>query len=147
MRRAERARLESAMILLPVVFVLALARPPVSPTVTCESGRLVAARTLERSEGPGGGPSPAAPDERPPSSGRGALHFLTFRCGDRTWEASIPEGTPGLRREDLRPRDGVTFRVEGGKLYLKRSDGTDLVLHVSNRRLEPDARHAAPAPK
>jgi hypothetical protein len=128
------------MIVLAFAFAFALARPPVSPAVTCESGRVVRVRALERSEGPVRRPSPAARDERPPSSGRGALYFFTLRCGDRNWAASVPEGAPGLRREDLRPRDDVTFRVEGTKLSLKRPDGTHLVLHVSAPRPDPDAK-------
>jgi hypothetical protein len=142
MRRGKRTRLESAVILPALAFTFALASPPVSPTVTCESGRVVTVRTLERSEG---GPSRGATDGRPPSSGRGALYFLTLRCGDRTWETSVPEGAPGLRREDLRPRDHVAFRVEGTKLYLKRSDGTRLVLHVSAP--PPDAKKDEPVPE
>jgi hypothetical protein len=135
---------ETDMIL--EVLLLALAGHPVAGSVTCEKGRLVTVRTLERSEGPAGGPSPAAPDERSPSPGRGALHLLTFRCGDRTFEASIPDGAPDLRREDLRPRDDVAFRVDGGTLYLKRRDGTRLRLHLSAPHPDADAKEERPSP-
>jgi hypothetical protein len=133
------------MILSTLLVPLALAGSPVPPAATCEHGRLVTVRTLERSEVSLGGPSPAGTDQAPPSSARGALHFLTFQCGDRTWQARAPEGTPGLRREDLRPRDDVAFRVEDGKLYMTRADGTRLVLRVSKPRPAPEPGKVGPA--
>ena len=120
------------MILVVVALALGLADAPASDALTCESGLLVQVRTLERSEGPAGGSSPATKDERPPSSGRGALYFLSFRCKDRTWHTRVAQGAPGLRREDLRARRDVVFRVEDRTLYVKRRDGTELALQVSS---------------
>jgi len=131
------------MILATLALALA-AGDPAPGGVTCPSGRLVKVRTLERAEGGAGGLSPALPDARPPSRPGGALHFLTFACGERSWEARVAEGSPGLRREDLRAREGVSFRVEGERLFVERPDGTELALRVSRPRGARD--EGAPAP-
>jgi hypothetical protein len=131
------------MVLATLALALAAAGDPACGAVTCPSGRLVRVRTLERSEGIAGGPSPALPDARPPSRPGGALHFLTFACGPRSWEARVAAAAPGLRPEDLRPRDGVSFRVEGETLYVERPDETELALRVSTPRGR-DGEAAAP---
>jgi hypothetical protein len=112
------------------VFAASLALLAHSEPTGCEGGRVVKVRTLERAEGARGGPSPAAPDDRPTVTPGGALHFLTVECGGRTWEARVAEGAPGLRPDDLRPRRDVSVRVRGDRLFLKRSDGSELQTYL-----------------
>jgi hypothetical protein len=119
------------MLLAIAILAVTLGDPPAKP-VECEGGRLVKVRTLERAEGAGSGPSPAAPDGRPPSAATGALHFLTLECGGTTWESRVVAGAPDLRAGDLRPRGGLSVRVADGKLFLKRDDGTELETRLAD---------------
>lgn len=121
------------MTLVAALLAASVAHAATSEPVRCESGRVVRVRTLERAEGAVGGPSPAAPDERPPSTTGGALHFLTLECGERTWEARVSDEAPGLRPEDLQPRENVSFRIRGHEVFLKRCDGSELETHLVSK--------------
>jgi hypothetical protein len=57
---------------------------------------------------------------------------LALALGLADAPASDAQGAPGLRREDLRARRDLVFRVEDRTLYVKRRDGTELALQVSS---------------